>query len=70
MNSIRFGLIGAGGIAEYTAREIASHPEARITAVADPSAERAEALARRVGADSVHDAQRLLDRDDIDAVYI
>jgi predicted dehydrogenase len=70
MNSIRFGLIGAGGIAEYTAREIASHPEARITAVADPSAERAEALARRFGADSVPDAQRLLDRDDIDAVYI
>ena len=70
MDTLRFGLIGAGGIAEYTAREIATHPQTRITAVADSSTERARALASRFGAASVGDARTLLDRNDVDAVYI
>jgi len=71
MSVVRFGLIGAGGIAEYTARDIASHAETRITAVADPSLERAEALASRHGGPAVlADPLALLTRDDVDAVYI
>lgn len=70
MDTLRFGLIGAGGIAEYTAREIGSHPYARITAIADPSATRAQTLADRFGAESLPDARALLDRKDVDAVYI
>ncbi|MBX3707561.1 MAG: Gfo/Idh/MocA family oxidoreductase [Pseudomonadales bacterium] len=71
MAAIRFGLIGAGGIAEYTARELAGHPDAAIVAVADPSEPRARALADRFGVPAVlahHEA--LLVRDDVDAVYV
>ncbi len=71
MTTIRLGMIGAGQIAAFTAREFARHPDCRIVAVADPSTERASALARSTGAENVHnDADTLLDRDDIDAVYI
>jgi len=71
MSEVRFGLIGAGGIAEYTARDIRSHADARIVAIADPSLERAHALARRCGdAMAFGDPAALLERDDVDAVYI
>lgn len=71
MSVVRFGLIGAGGIAEYTARDIESHAETRITAVADPSLDRAGMLARRHGGAAVlADPLALLARDDVDAVYI
>jgi predicted dehydrogenase len=71
MSSVRFGLIGAGGIAEYTARELMGHPDARIVAVADPALERARTLAARCDAAlAFADAEVLLARDDIDAVYI
>jgi len=71
MTPVRFGLIGAGGIAEYTAREIMAHADARIVAVADPTLERARGLAERYdGARAFTDADALLARDDVDAVYI
>jgi predicted dehydrogenase len=71
MSSIRLGMIGAGQIAGFTAREFTSHPQCEIVAVADPSTERAEALAHRVKALSVHDsAEDVFRRDDVDAVYI
>jgi predicted dehydrogenase len=70
MSAIRLGLIGAGAIAEYTAREFANHADARITAVADPSHARATALAARHGAIALQDPEALLARDDVDAVYI
>jgi predicted dehydrogenase len=71
MPAVRIGLIGAGGIAEYTARDIQSHPDARVVAIADPSLERANALAERhAGAVALSDPAQLLARDDIDAVYV
>jgi predicted dehydrogenase len=71
MPAVRFGLIGAGSIAEYTAREIQGHADSTVTAVADPSIERASALARHCGdAVALGNATELLARDDVDAVYV
>ena len=70
MPAVRFGLIGAGGIAEYTARDILGHPDAAIVAIADPSRARAEALAERCHAVALADPAELLDLPDVDAVYI
>ena len=70
MAAIRFGLIGAGGIAEYTASDILRHDQTAIVAIADPTVERARGLAQRTGAVALDDPTALLRRDDIDAVYI
>ncbi len=69
--SVRVGLIGAGMIAQMTGREFASNPDAELVAIADPSKERAAALAKMYGIENVlDDGHALLSRDDIDAVYI
>ncbi|MEQ8487005.1 MAG: Gfo/Idh/MocA family oxidoreductase [Pseudomonadales bacterium] len=71
MNEVRFGLVGAGAIAELTARDLARHDAVRLTAVADPSTQRAAALAAQFDIPYTHaDAAALLRRDDIDAVYV
>ncbi|MEJ2088879.1 MAG: Gfo/Idh/MocA family oxidoreductase [Gammaproteobacteria bacterium] len=71
MSTIGLGMIGAGHIAEFTARDFARHPGCTTVAVADPSTERAEALAGQIGCTSVHArADALLARHDVDAVYI
>jgi predicted dehydrogenase len=67
---IRIGIIGAGFIAESHARGFAALPasQARLTAVAGRSYERADGLARRYGAEAVHDFASLLPL--VDAVTI
>lgn len=71
MTIVRLGMIGAGQIAAFTAREFRRHPDCRIVAVADPSTERASMLAGSAGAEQVYaDADELLAREDVDAVYI
>jgi predicted dehydrogenase len=71
MGTIRLGIIGAGQIAGFTAREFGRNRDCEIVAVADPSAERAAALAADTGAAGIFtDAQSLLRGADIDAVYV
>ncbi|MEM8766571.1 MAG: Gfo/Idh/MocA family oxidoreductase [Pseudomonadota bacterium] len=71
MESIRLGLIGAGQIAAFTAREFRRHPDCNIVAIADSSESRAAELAASTRAEATYaDAAELLARDDIDAVYI
>ncbi len=67
----RFGVIGAGAIANIACRELAALPGAEIVAVADPHAERARAFAERYRVERVFDAATdLLALDTVDAVYI
>ncbi len=71
MESIRLGLIGAGQIAAFTAREFRRHQDCSIVAIADASEARARELAASTGAEATYsDAADLLAREDIDAVYI
>lgn len=71
MSDVRLGIIGAGAISGFACRELASHPHARVVAVADPSEPRRESLARRYGIErTCATAESLLEQDDIDAVYV
>ncbi|MFD8465562.1 Gfo/Idh/MocA family protein [Streptomyces cyaneofuscatus] len=66
--------IGVLGCAEIARRRIlpafGALPDARITAVASRSADKAAGLAREYGCRPVHGYEELLERDDVDAVYV
>jgi predicted dehydrogenase len=62
------GVVGVGHLGRHHARILSSLPGARLTAVADIVAERAEAAADAAGAMAVTDASVLLDH--VDAVTI
>jgi predicted dehydrogenase len=68
-SSIRFGIVGAGQISQGAAGELAGMPGIRLVGIADPSAERAGALASKHGATACADLAGLLALG-IDAVYI
>lgn len=65
------GIIGAGQISHIAADSFARHPRVALRGIADPHQGRAGALAARIGSMAVFsDAEQLLSRQDIDAVYI
>jgi predicted dehydrogenase len=66
--NLRVGLIGAGGVARTHAQSLSVLDGVAITAVADVSAERAEALAADCGAKAVTDYRDF--PDEVDAVYV
>lgn len=71
MSTVRFGLIGAGNIAEHAVAAISAIPDARFAGVFDVNAERAKALAgRAAGATAYASAEALFADPAIDAVYI
>jgi predicted dehydrogenase len=67
---IRLGLIGAGAISTQHLEAIDELEDVRIVAIASRSADRARAAAERWGADWTTDVDRLVARDDVDAVTI
>ncbi len=74
MAEIRIGMIGAGGMANYHARQISERHDARIVSICDTSDEALDRLASTLGdaADvGRHDAfETMLDQQDLDAVLI
>ncbi|WP_327426494.1 Gfo/Idh/MocA family protein [Streptomyces sp. NBC_01236] len=68
---LRIGVLGCGGIAmRRMLPAMARTPAVRIAAVASRDRARAQTAAARFGADPVHGYERLLERDDIAAVYV
>jgi UDP-N-acetyl-2-amino-2-deoxyglucuronate dehydrogenase len=67
---LRVGFIGAGEIAVQTAKAVAEAPHARLVAVTDARPELARDLAQRYGAEAVATPDELLERSDVEAVYI
>ncbi|WP_369255440.1 Gfo/Idh/MocA family protein [Streptomyces sp. R35] len=68
---LRIGVLGCGGIAmRRMLPAMARNPAVEIAAVASRDRDRAEAAATRFGAAAVHGYERLLERDDIAAVYV
>jgi predicted dehydrogenase len=65
---IRIGIIGAGPNGTRHARYYTSCGRARVVAIADPSLERAEAVAKEVGAKAIGDFRGLLG--EVDAVVV
>lgn len=65
-----FGIIGCGVIAPFHARAVGEVPNARLVAVADIVAERAEQRGAEFGVEHHADVDALLARPDVDAVSI
>lgn len=70
MRKIRFGIMGAGGIARQFVRAVGLVKSAEIVAVASKSIEKAENFAKENGVAHFCSYENLLARDDIDAVYV
>jgi predicted dehydrogenase len=68
--SIQFGLIGAGGIAQSYLQVFAGLKSARIAAVADVRLEAATSAAEALGCDAFGSWEELADRTKLDAVII
>lgn len=67
--TVRFAVLGAGRIGKVHAGAIASHPGARLVAVADAMPAAAEALAAPAGAE-VRPIEAIEAAADVDAVVI
>jgi predicted dehydrogenase len=71
MKFVRFGIIGAGQIVRYVSWVFREDPRIQTVAVADIDEKAAAHIAGEVGAEAVYlDYRRLLDRADVDAVYV
>lgn len=69
--SLRWGILGAGGIARTWAGTVLANTEQRITAVASRTPGKAEQFAKDLGiARSYSSYEELVERPDIDAIYI
>jgi len=69
--TIRWGIIGAGGISSKFASDLKSVPNAELVAVAAQSADRARSFAERYDIPHAYGSyEELVSRDDIDIVYI
>ena len=67
---VRIGAIGCGGRARDHLRALAAHPEVQLVAVADVSQAAAEQAAAQFGVPYYVVHQRLLERNDLDAVWL
>lgn len=71
MKKIRIGIMGCASIARrYVFGALRSMPEFEVVAVASREATKAQAFARENGGEPVTGYDRLVDRTDIDAVYV
>ncbi len=68
--TVRFGLVGAGGIAQAYAQAFEECPCGRIVAVADVRPEAARALAERLGCPGFASHEELAESTDLDAVIV
>jgi myo-inositol 2-dehydrogenase / D-chiro-inositol 1-dehydrogenase len=69
-SEVRIGFIGCGGNARGHMRRLGEVPGARIVGVCDVSTPAAEQAAAQTGAAAYGDYRALLDRPDLDAVYL
>ena len=67
---LRVAVIGMGGIGNIHARVYSQNKEARLVAVCDLLAERAEGTAQRFGVTAYRDAGEMLRAEEIDAVSV
>ena len=70
MREIKIGFIGCGGNANGHMNQLAGIEGASVVAVCDVQAERAQSAAEKHDADPYTAHQALLERDDLDAVYL
>lgn len=67
---IRLGVIGCGGFGLYALQQFAQVPGVKLAGMAGTHRPAAHAAAQRFGIPDIEDVGKMLDRDDIDLVYI
>lgn len=67
---LRFGMVGAGGIAQAYAQAFQDTDIAELVAVADVRTEAAEAIAQSLGCRSYDSHEAMADEEDLDAVVV
>jgi predicted dehydrogenase len=67
---LRIGFVGCGDIAVHNARAVTAAPNANLVACYDPASSLAAELAAAHGATAEESLDALLDRDDVQAVFI
>jgi 2-desacetyl-2-hydroxyethyl bacteriochlorophyllide A dehydrogenase len=67
---LRFGLVGCGDIASFNAAAVAAAPNTELVACFDPVRRLAEDLARTYGGEATPTLEALLERRDVDAVFL
>ncbi len=70
MDVVRIGFIGCGGIANWHLQHFEKMTDANVVAVCDLVEERAEKAAQRMDARPYSRYEEMLDREELDAVYI
>ena len=70
MTRLRVGCVGTGFIAGRHLTALAAMDDVEVVAVADAQRDRADAVAERYGAQPYTDGTALLERDDLDAVWL
>jgi predicted dehydrogenase len=68
--TVRVAIVGAGSVAARHVSVLSGFDDARVVAIADPAGDAAERLAGSCGAAAYPDAERLLDAEKVDAVYV
>jgi len=70
MEEVRIGFIGCGGNANGHMNTLSSLEKTRIVSVCDLQEERAQNAAKRHQAVAYTDHQKMLERNDLDAIYL
>ncbi|GIP33893.1 Gfo/Idh/MocA family protein [Paenibacillus sp. J2TS4] len=71
MRKLRFAIVGAGVIAPFHAKAIASNPQAELAAIVDVEESKAKKLAEEYSVTDIYtDYEKMLQRDDIDIVSV
>lgn len=70
VTKLRWGIIGAGVIAHKMAEAISLDPDSELIAVASKTPEKAAHFAKKHGIAACENYQTLVERDDVDVVYI
>ena len=70
MAVVKVGFIGSGGIANAHMNALSQIPEAKLVAFCDVQLDRAKAAVQRFGGAAYRDYRKLLEKEDLDAVYI
>jgi len=70
IDTVRIGAIGAGGFGHFALQQFLQVPGVTLTAIAGTHREASLAMARRFGVEDVSDVEVLIQRPDVDLVYI
>ncbi|MEY4494231.1 MAG: hypothetical protein RL570_346, partial [Actinomycetota bacterium] len=70
VTTYRWGVLGAGGIAEHFVNGVQKHSKQNVVAVASRSEGKAEAFAEKFNLDAHDNYEDLVSREDIDIIYI